>query len=102
MPTPSPTIDATIGAYGLTSITPQRTVIPAPPTASPATATRTGRPAATTERNISSRIVRAATMPISSPVPLTSPSAVAGSSPPSATCSPSARVGATASSRGSA
>ena len=52
--------------------------MPALPTTSPPTATRTGRPAATTERNISSRIVRAATMPISSPVPRTSPSAVRG------------------------
>ena len=39
MPTPSPTIVATIGANGLTDITPHEHVMPAAPTASPATAT---------------------------------------------------------------
>ena len=76
--------------------------MPAVPTASPATATTTGRPAATTERNISSRMSSAATTPMISPMPFMALPAVLGSSPPSTTWTPASWVGSTAFSSGSA
>ena len=102
MPTPSPTIVATVGANGLTDMKPHRIVMPAEPTASPDTATTTGRPAATTERNISSRMTNAATTPMISPVPFMALPAVLGSSPPRTTWMPASWVGSTAFASGSA
>ena len=101
MPTPRATIEATIGAEGLTSITPASRVMPAEPTPRPTRATATGSPEPTTEPKASTRISSAATMPISSPLPRIGAAAVSGRSPPSSTWMPASRVGPTALLRGS-
>ena len=69
MPTPRPTMVATIGAAVLTSMVAASSVMPAEPTARPTRATTIGSPALTTEPKASTRMSSAATMPISSPLP---------------------------------
>ena len=58
---------ATIGADGLTSMTAASSASPPEAPTRPPTAIAMGRPAATTEPKVRTRITRAATMPISSP-----------------------------------
>ena len=96
MPTPRPTMVATIGAEVLTSMVLASRVTPDDPTARPVNATTRGRPAATTEPKASTSSTSATTTPAISPVPFISEPPVAGSSPPSSVWRPEASVGASA------
>ena len=91
---------ATIGAAVLTSIVAARSRIALLLTPRPVRATAIGSPAPTTEPKASTRMKRAATMPISSPYPSIGAAALPGTSPPSSTWRPASRVGSTASSSG--
>ncbi|GGT93978.1 hypothetical protein GCM10010208_16330 [Actinomadura livida] len=87
MPTPSPTMVASVGAVVATSVTAASSVIPDTPAPSPASATTSGRPAATTEPNASSRITSAAPTPIASATPLGAVT-FSGTWPPNSTWCP--------------
>ena len=67
MPTPRPTIVATIGADVLTSMVAASSRMPLLEMPRPVSATAIGSPAPTTEPNARTRMSRAAPTPISSP-----------------------------------
>ena len=92
MPTPRPTIVATVGAVTLMSVTAAMSVITDMPTPSPKSATTSGSPAATTEPSASTMMISAATMPIASATPLGA-WMFSTTWPPSSTCRPASFAG---------
>ena len=97
MPTARPSIRARTGAVALSSTKPVSVVMPAIPTPTPTNAVSSGRPAAMTEPNITTRMTAAAATPKSSPAPPDSCSVAA--TPENSTCSPASRPGSAASKR---
>ena len=84
-------MSASTGAVALSSTKPVSVVMPAIPTPTPTNAVSSGRPAAMTEPNITTRMTAAAATPKSSPAPPDSCSVAA--TPENSTCSPASRPG---------